>query len=176
MDSYPELYNLAVNRYSCRSYSSAPVPADTLTAVLDVVRLAPSACNRQPWLFIIADGDDERRAVIDSYPREWIKTAPEYIIACGLHDRAWHRQGDGQDHTDVDVSIAVEHLCLAATSLGLGTCWVCNFDPELIRKTFRLPDEVEPVAIIPIGYPADPAAVPAKNRKEMSDIIRRGKF
>ena len=77
MDSYPELYNLAVNRYSCRSYSSAPVPADTLTAVLDVVRLAPSACNRQPWLFIIADGDDERRAVIDSYPREWIKTAPE---------------------------------------------------------------------------------------------------
>ena len=76
----------------------------------------------------------------------------------------------------MDVSIAVEHLCLAATSLGLGTCWVCNFDPELIRKTFRLPDEVEPVAIIPIGYPADPAAVPAKNRKEMSDIIRRGKF
>ena len=176
MDSYPVLYSLAAHRYSCRSYAQAPVPGDTLTAVLDVVRLAPSACNRQPWLFIIADGDDERQAVIDSYPRDWVKSAPEYVIACGVHDEAWHRQSDGKDHTDVDVSIAVEHLCLAATSLGLGTCWVCNFDTDIIRKAFRLPEGMEPVAIIPIGYPAEPDDIPAKKRKEMTEIVRRGKF
>lgn len=176
MDSYPVLYSLAAHRYSCRSYAPAPVPADAMTAVLDVVRLAPSACNRQPWMFIIADGEDERQAVIDSYTRDWIKTAPEYIIACGVHDEAWHRQSDGKDHTDVDVSIAVEHLCLAATSLGLATCWVCNFDPEIIRKAFRLPEGMEPIAIIPIGYPADTDVIPAKKRKAMDEIVRRGKF
>ena len=76
----------------------------------------------------------------------------------------------------MDVSIAVEHLCLAATSLGLGTCWVCNFDTDIIRKAFRLPEGMEPVAIIPIGYPAEPDDIPAKKRKEMTEIVRRGKF
>ncbi|MDE6393734.1 MAG: nitroreductase family protein, partial [Duncaniella sp.] len=110
------------------------------------------------------------------YTRDWIKTAPEFIIACGVHDEAWHRQMDGKDHTDVDVSIAVEHLCLAATSLGLATCWVCNFDPEIIRRAFRLPEGMEPVAIIPIGFPAEPDVIPAKKRKAMDEIVRRGKF
>lgn len=176
MHSYPELYALAANRFSCRSYSPAPVPDDDLMAVLEVVRLAPSACNRQPWLFIIANGDDEREAVSRSYPREWIKTAPVYIIACGLHDQAWHRPADGKDHTDVDVSIAVEHLCLAATSLHLATCWVCNFDPDVIRHAFRLPHGVEPIAIIPLGYPAESTEAPTKNRKALTEIIRHGKF
>lgn len=176
MDSYPVLYNLAAHRYSCRSYAPARVPDDAMAAVLDVVRLAPSACNRQPWMFVIADGEDERQAIIDSYNRDWIKTAPEFIIACGVHDEAWRRQLDGKDHTDVDVSIAVEHLCLAATSLGLATCWVCNFDPEIIRRAFRLPEGMEPIAIIPIGYPAEADVVPAKKRKAMDEIVRRGKF
>ena len=176
MDSYPVLYSLAARRYSCRSYAPVPVPADAMTAVLDVVRLAPSACNRQPWMFVLADGEDERQAIIDSYTRDWIKTAPEFIIACGVHDEAWHRQIDGKDHTDVDVSIAVEHLCLAATSLGLATCWVCNFDPEIIRRVFRLPEGMEPVAIIPIGFPAEQDVIPAKKRKAMDEIVRRGKF
>ena len=176
MNSYPELYALAQQRYSCRSYSPAPVPEDALMAVLDVARLAPSACNRQPWMFLIADSDDEREAVVRSYPREWIKSAPVYIIACALHDRSWHRPSDGKDHADVDVSIAVEHLCLAATSMHLATCWVCNFDPEIIREAFRLPGHMEPIAIIPLGYPAEGSEIPAKNRLHLADIVRRGKF
>lgn len=176
MDTYPELYNLALSRYSCRSYSPEPVPDDILMAVLDIARLAPSACNRQPWLFIIADSDDERRAIAESYSREWIKTAPTYIVACGIHEQAWHRPADGKDHTDVDLSIAIEHLCLAASSMHLGTCWVCNFDPTVISNAFRLPDGVEPIAIIPIGYPAQGDTAPAKTRKELSEIVRRGKF
>ena len=145
-------------------------------AVLDVARLAPSACNRQPWMFLIADSDDERESVVRSYPREWIKSAPVYIIACALHDRSWHRPSDGKDHADVDVSIAVEHLCLAATSMHLATCWVCNFDPEIIREAFRLPGHMEPIAIIPLGYPAEGSEIPAKNRLHLADIVRRGKF
>ncbi|MDE5668654.1 MAG: nitroreductase family protein [Duncaniella sp.] len=176
MHSYPELYALAQQRYSCRSYAATPVPEDVLMAILDVTRLAPSACNRQPWLFIIADSDDEREAVARSYQRDWIKSAPVYIIACGLHDKAWHRPADGKDHTDVDVSIAVEHLCLAATSMHLATCWVCNFDQQIIREAFRLPDNMEPIAIIPLGYPAEGSQIPDKNRLHLADIVRRGKF
>lgn len=176
MHSYPELYMLAVSRYSCRAYDPAPVPDDTLTAVMDVVRLAPSACNRQPWLFILADSADERQAILDAYPREWAATAPHFIVACGLHDRAWHRGADGKDHTDIDVAIAVEHLCMAATSMHLGTCWICNFDPAKIAAAFNLPAHIEPIAIIPIGYPAAANEVPVKVRKPLDEIFRRGKL
>lgn len=175
-DAYPNLYRLAELRYSCRAYSDRKVERDTILAILDVVRLAPSACNRQPWMFLIADDEEQRKAIFESYNREWIRTAPEFIIACGLHDEAWHRAHDGKDHTDVDVSIAVEHLCLAAASLDLGTCWVCNFDPAVIREAFALPAEVEPIAIIPLGYPAEGSEVPAKKRKELSEIMKWGKY
>ena len=175
-DILPHFYSLVKHRYSCRDYSDRPVSDDTLMAVLDMARLAPSACNRQPWLFLIADGDDERQAILDSYKRDWIRTAPRFIIALGDHSAAWHRPEDGKDHTDVDVSIAVEHLCLAATSMHLATCWVCNFDQQIIREAFRLPDNMEPIAIIPLGYPAEGSQIPDKNRLHLADIVRRGKF
>lgn len=174
-NAYPQLYQLAQTRYSCRDYSDRPVSHDTLRAVLDIVRLAPSACNRQPWKFLVADSDEQRQAILSSYERPWIKSAPEFIVACGIHDEAWHRGCDGKDHTDVDLSIAIEHLCLAATALELGTCWVCNFDPVPVSKAFGLPEGVEPIAIIPIGYPAD-GAVPAKKRKSLDEIVKWGKY
>ena len=175
-NAYPQLYRLAEQRYSCRSYSDRKVDRDTILTILDVVRLAPSACNRQPWIFLVADSPEQRAAILGSYDREWARTAPEFIVACGLHDEAWHRAADGKDHTDVDVSIAVEHLCLAATSLGLATCWVCNFDPAPIREAFGLPENVEPIAILPLGYPAEGSAIPAKKRKELSEIVKWGRF
>lgn len=164
-NTYPELYNLSRERYSCRAYSDRPVDADTIRSVVDVARLAPSACNRQPWMFLVADSAEQRKAITDSYNREWIRTAPEFIVACGLHDEAWHRASDGKDHTDVDVAIAVEHLCLAASALSLGTCWVCNFDAAVIREAFGLPEHVEPIAIIPIGYPAEGRALPRRSAR-----------
>lgn len=173
---YSQLHKLVETRYSCRDYSDRPVERDLILSVLDVVRLAPSACNRQPWKFLVADSDELRNAVIGSYEREWIRTAPEFIVCCGLHSEAWHRKSDGKDHTDVDLAIAIEHLCLAASTIDLATCWICNFDPEPIRKAFELPDDVEPIAIIPIGYPADASNIPAKKRKELSEIVKWGKF
>ena len=174
-DSVPQFHHLSLVRHSCRQYSDRPVDHDTLLALLDTVRLAPSACNRQPWLFLIADGEEERQAIFESYSREWIRTAPAFIIALGNHQEAWHRGCDGKDHTDVDVAIAVEHLCLAAAAADMATCWVCNFDPAVIRRAFNLPEHLEPVAIIPVGYPAS-ADVPQKTRKSLDEIVRTGKF
>ena len=164
--------NIFAERYSCRSYSPKPVEREKLVEVLEAVRVAPSACNRQPWEFVVTESPGGRRAVIEAYDREWIRTAPVFIIAFGLHEPAWHRQSDGKDHTDIDVAIAVEHLCLAATAAGLATCWVCNFDTEIIRKSFGVPEGVEPIAIIPIGYPSDDVKVPAKIRKPLDEIVK----
>jgi len=175
--SYPALMTLMGERYSCRDYDSRRIPGrDLLGAVLDAARIAPSACNRQPWIFLVAEGDEAREVMSRAYSREWIKTAPAFIIAIGDHDIAWHRPYDGKDHTDVDLSIAIEHICLAATALGLGTCWVCNFDPTVITEAYGLPSNLEPVAIIPIGYPAEGSAIPAKNRKTHDEIIRWNKL
>ncbi|MBQ4345083.1 MAG: nitroreductase family protein [Muribaculaceae bacterium] len=171
-----EFKQLATNRYSCRSYSDQPVTRELLIEVIEAAHLAPSACNKQPWLFIIPNNDQERQAVVECYNREWIKTAPEFIIACGSNNEAWHRASDGKDHTDVDVSIAIEHICLAATAAGLGTCWVCNFDVKLLRTRFNIPDELTPIAIIPIGYPSEGNNIISKKRKPISEIIKWGKF
>lgn len=176
INAYPEFYALSEERYSCRSYSDAEVSADMIVAVMDAVRLAPSACNRQPWKFLVAGSPELRDAACRSYGRDWIRTVPEIIVACGLHDEAWHRPCDGKDHTDVDLAIAIEHLCLTASSLGLATCWVCNFDPQVIRAAFGLPESVEPVALIPIGYPVQGAEAPSKKRKAIDEILKWGKF
>ena len=108
----------------------------------------------------------------------------ENIVACADHRESWHRPADGKDHADIDVAIAVEHLCLAATEVGLGTCWVCNFDVALCRGALGLPSGVEPVVMVPVGLPsgvepvvmvpvgyAADAAVPEKKRKSLEDIL-----
>ena len=175
-DTYQQFLDLVTSRYSCRNYQAAPVSRDTLKKVIATAQLAPSACNRQPWEFIIIDTPELCQGVIKSYDREWVKTAPAFIIACGNHDEAWHRASDGKDHTDVDLAIAIEHICLAATAVGLGTCWVCNFDVEKLSKGLNITSQYEPIAIIPIGYPTTDEACNNKNRKELDDIIKWGNF
>ncbi len=176
MQHYPEFYNLAATRYSCRKYTDEPVDRDLIIAVLDAARLAPSACNRQPWKFLVIDTPELLSEVRGCYDREWFKEAPVCIVAVGMHDEAWHRQSDGKDHTDVDVAIAVEHLCLAATSLDLATCWICNFDCDKLKKILDIPAGAEPVAMISLGYPVPGQPVPAKNRKTFEEIVKWGKF
>ena len=115
------------------------------------------------------------KAVTEAYDRPWVAAAPTFIIACGLHEQAWHR-ADGKDHTDIDVAIAVEHICLAASSLGIGSCWICNFDKTVITESLGLPSNAEPIAIIPLGYPLSTETVPEKKRKAMNEILTWGKF
>lgn len=177
IEAYPHFYKLSAARYSCRNYNREPVGRDVLTAVVDAARLAPSACNRQPWVFVVVDEEGPARdAIMKAYDREWIASAPAFIVACGNHAEAWHRPADGKDHTDVDVAIAVEHICLAAASLGLQTCWICNFNAPMVAEALNLPEEMESVAVIPIGHPAENNIVPEKKRKTTDDILRWGSF
>ncbi len=175
VNAYSQFYNLVVNRFSCRKYTPAPVSRDKVLALLDAARLAPSACNRQPWQFVVVDSQQQRDKITACYSRDWVTPVQTFIVACGVHDEAWKR-ADGKDHTDVDVAIAVEHICLAAASLGLGTCWICNFDVAGVTEALNLPDGVEPIAIIPVGYPDPELTVPEKKRKELDEIVKWEKF
>ncbi|MFI3239722.1 MAG: nitroreductase family protein [Bacteroidales bacterium] len=174
-EMYKKYIEVVLKRFSCRAYSPKPVERETLMRIMECARMAPSAVNKQPWKFLIIDTPELLEVLYKSYPRDFIQTAPLCIVAVGAHHQAWHRAHDGKDHTDVDLSIAIEHICLAATSLGLGTCWICNFDPVICREGLSIPEGWEPIAIIPLGYPATDAT-PMKKRKEMDEIVKWGSF
>lgn len=161
--------DLVKARYSVRSYTNQAIEKEKLDYIMECVRLAPSAVNFQPWKFYIVESDEAKNKLCQCYTREWFATAPIYIMACADHTQSWKRRHEGKDHADVDISIAVEHLCLAATEQGLGTCWVCAFDAALCKSLFNLPEHIEPIALIPLGYPADEAK--EKSRKAMEEIV-----
>lgn len=163
------LLELAQSRYSVRDYQPTPVSDDDLQYILESARLAPSACNRQPWHFYLCTSADALSKVQKCYDREWFRTAPMVIICCIDHGGEWVRQSDRHAHGIVDISIAAEHICLAATERGLGTCWVCNFDAQLCHQLFHLPDQYEAAILLPLGHPN---TVPTeKKRCKMSEIL-----
>lgn len=164
-----DFLTLVKNRYSCRNYRPDDVPQEQLDYIMECVRFAPSAVNRQPWMFRIVSDPAEKQLLCQCYDREWFATAPIYVIASILHDEEWVR-ADGKHHGDIDIAIAVEHLCLAATEQGLATCWVCNFDAKRCASLFNFDAHEEPAVLIPLGYPAD--AKREKSRKDIGAICR----
>ncbi|MCD7973560.1 MAG: nitroreductase family protein [Candidatus Azobacteroides sp.] len=156
--------DLVKKRFSLRNFSDRPVEREKIDYLLETARWAPSAVNYQPWYFIIIQEEEGKEKLRACYGREWFKTAPLYILICGDHEISWKRK-DGKDFCDVDISIAVEHLSLAAAEQGLGSCWVCNFDAEKCKESFNLPAHIEPIVILPVGYPDEKAGLSEKERK-----------
>lgn len=162
--------SLSLLRHSVRAYKKEINVEDVkLKYILDCIRLAPSAVNFQPWKFLILKSEEAKEKVYPCYDRSWLREAPVIIVCCADHAQSWKRRNDGKDHADIDVAIATEHLCLAAAEQGLGTCWVCNFDAAGVSKAFDLTDNLEPMALVPLGYPADDDAE-RKPRKPLEEI------
>ena len=164
-----EFLELVRSRYSVRAYEPTPVEEDKLQQVLEAACLAPTAANRQPFRLIVIATEGREAELRRIYPAKWFTQAPLVICACTIPDEGWVRV-DGKGYADVDVTIAMDHLILAARSLDLGTCWIAAFDPAVARKVLGLPDDVEPVAFTPLGYPADQPR--AKTRKPISELVR----
>jgi nitroreductase len=156
-------------RYSVRAYRADTVPEELLSRVLEAARLAPTAANRQAFQLVVIHVKGRETELQQIYEREWFTQAPLVICACGLPQENWVRR-DGKNYNDVDVAIVMDHLTLAAADLGLGTCWIGAFDPDAARSVLGLPDEVEPVAFTPLGYPAD--APRPKKRKALGELVR----
>lgn len=161
-------------RCSVRQFRSRTVESEKLDRILEAGRIAPSACNLQPWRFLVLQSEDALAKVRKAYTRDWLALAPVVIAVCGRRDVAWRRK-DGKSHLDIDCAIAVDHMTLAAVEEGLGTCWVCAFDAARFSQEFALPPELEPIVLLPVGYPleeSDPARH-ATQRKPLSEIVDR---
>lgn len=162
---------LSTLRYSCRNYTNETVSAEDINYILECARIAPSAVNLQPWRFYVITSNNLRADVISCYKREWIAQAPVYIICTIRHDEEWVRRMDGKEHGNIDIAIAAEHIILAATERGLGSCWVCNFDANKLHTLLSLPEEEEAAVIIPIGHIDHSVDVKRTERKSTEYII-----
>jgi nitroreductase len=162
-----DFYEVIRNRRSVRNFKSTPVAPAVLERIWEAVQLAPSACNLQPWRFLLIKSP-QMRARLKGILSDWAFTAPLIVAAVGNRREAWKR--DGESIHSVDVAIATEHLILAATAEGLGACWVCAFDRNAAQAALGLSSEWEAVAMIPLGYPDDSS--PRNPRKSIAEIIR----
>jgi nitroreductase len=163
-----DFLELVASRYSVRSYESRPVEQDKLDRVLEAVRLAPSGSNRQPWKFVVVRDPEVRRQLMPACMNQpHIAQAPVVIAGVGLMpERMMHCDIPGDP---VDLSIAMDHLTLAATSEGLGTCWIGAFDQDKVRQVLGIPESAKVVEVMTLGYPADEPR--AKSRKSMDEIV-----
>ena len=165
-----EYSKLIATRYSVRAYRPDPVEDEKLQIVLDAARLAPTAANRQPIQLVVMRTHGREKEIGKIYRRPWFVQAPLVIAVCAISSQAWVREGDRFNARLIDAAIVADHLILAATNLGLGTCWVAAFNVEAARSVLQLPDEAEPVIFTPLGYPADEPG--PKIRKPLTDLVR----
>ncbi|HUU69982.1 MAG TPA: nitroreductase family protein [Planctomycetota bacterium] len=169
-----DLYELMEYRRSVRHYKPQTIEKDKLERVLNAARLSPSGNNIQPWKFILVkDAATKRKMVPLCWNQKFVAEAPLVIVACAL--KVESTVGGVIPTHVVDTSIAVTHLMLAAAHEGLGTCWVGAFESQPVKELLAIPDDVEIVAIIPIGFPVDDARV-VKSRKSFDQIICEERF
>lgn len=167
---------LAKKRYACCKYLDRKVEPEKLAAVLEAGRVAPTGANRQPQRLIVVESPEgmERLA---RCTRDF--GAPAAVVVCADTSEVWTRKYDGKRIGDIDASIVTDHMMLAAASLGLDTLWICMFKPEAVREEFGLPDTVEPVNILLIGYGADAPASPDRHatlRKPLEETVFYERF
>ena len=170
-----EYFELIKKRKSIRKYDlSKPVSEELLNKVLDAARIAPSACNIQPWHFIVIRDSKVKEEMKEAYDKEWFYTAPVIIVGCVDTSASWKRSFDKFDSALVDITIAFDHLILAAANEGLGTCWIAAFNPVPAEKILKTPSNIKIAIMTPLGFPAtDPAARP---RKELKEIVHHDKY
>ena len=140
-------------RYSCRSYQDRPVEQEKLDQIFEAARLAPSAKNLQDWRFVVVTDQQKKRQVADTTnrPNVFVK-AGAIIAACSNSDFVMKC---GQPVAPIDVAIALEHISLQATELGLATCWIGSFETDKVREILGIPQDIAIIELMALGYPAD---------------------
>jgi nitroreductase len=176
--------SLVIQRESVRNYLETPIEPEILQRILEAARMAPSACNAQPWTFIVVDDPILKEKIADATSNRVIglnhftKKAPVHIVLVMEPANITSRFGSmvKQKHFPLmDIGIAAEHICLAATAEGLGSCMIGWFNETDVRNLLKIPSKSRPVLIITLGYPAQP--VPRiKRRKPLNELVRYNKY
>ena len=163
-----DVYEAIGRRRSIRKYQPRKVENDKLDRILEAGRLAPSAKNLQEWRFVVVRDEGRRKRLAEAAKGQtFVGEAPVVIAACATVTD--YVMTCGQLTYPIDLAIAVDHMTLAATAEGLGTCWIGAFYEEEVKRILKIPPEVRVVALLPIGYPAEEPS--ARLRKERDDIV-----
>jgi nitroreductase len=168
-----DVYEAIRKRYSCRSYEDRPIDEDKLRRVLEAGRLAPSGRNLQNWKFIVARDPEVRRKLVAASEQDWmaevpvivavVSTEPERVMFCEVPAGA------------VDCAIPIDHMTLAATAEGLGSCWIGHFKQQEVKDALGVADSAQVIEMLTLGYPAD-SRCGEKDRKPFDDVVSFDRF
>lgn len=161
-------------RKSVRKYLDKPIENKKLMSVLEAGRLAPSARNRQEWRFVIVRDSGIRRKLVEAANNQpFVGEAPIVIVACAENYNIL--MPCGQPSYSIDVALSLDHISLAAVELGLGSCWIGDFNEIKVKEILDIPDKIRVVALMPLGYPSDPSVV-RKERLPLDGIVKYDKW
>lgn len=146
---------LITDRYSVRSFRPEHLPQEVVDKILEAGHKAPTGCNYQPQRILVLNTDESIAKLKNCTKCHF--NAPTAMLVCHNKEESWVRKYDGALSSPVDAVIVATHMMLAAHNEGIGCCWVMHFDPVAMRETFHIPDHIEPVALLVMGYPADDA-------------------
>lgn len=162
-----DFLELAKSRYSCRSFSDKKIEKDKIDKILEAGRVAPTAVNFQPQRILVLQDKKELEKLSECTRYGW--NAPLIMIVCYDKNVSWKRKFDNKDEGIVDASIVTTHLMLEAHSLGLGSTWIGYFEPLKIREVYKIPENLEIVSILAIGYPSE-YAIPSEMHNKRNPI------
>lgn len=166
-----EFLDLAKQRYSVTQFDGRRIEPMVLDKILEAGMLAPTACNQQPQrILVIRTPERKQKLQRLVKPDMYFDTA---LLICWDEDTCWHRPADGSSSGMIDASIVATHMLLEATDQGLGSLWVMNWDPAQMRESFSLPENIQPVALLYLGYPAE-NSIPRSGHlrsKSVTDIL-----
>ncbi|MCX8181908.1 MAG: nitroreductase family protein [Candidatus Methanomethyliaceae archaeon] len=150
-----DAFEAITKRRSVRSYLPDPIPKSVMERILEAGRLAPSAMNLQPWHFIVVTDKEKRRALSSGRFAKFLSEAPVVIVGCGNEKLSprWYA---------IDTAIALQNMVIAATSEGLGSCWIGSFDEIEVKELLKIPEGHRVIAMLALGYP-----------REGTDMIRK---
>lgn len=162
-----EFDKLITDRYSVRKFEQEHLPQEVIDKILQAGHKAPTGCNYQPQRILVLNSDGAISKL-----RECTKchfNAPTAMLVCHNKDESWKRPYDGALSSSVDAVIVATYLMLAAQNEGVGSCWVMHFNPSAMREKFNIPENIEPTALLVMGYPA-PDAEPLELHYKFRDI------
>lgn len=171
-----DFYELAKSRYSVRKFQEKKVPQEEIDRLLLLSHLAPTGCNLQPQRILVIQ-EKEALAQLKECTHSHFN-APLAMLICYHKNEGWIRQYDGARSAPVDCSIVATHIMLGAWERGIGSCWVMSFDPQKMRQNFHIPADLEPVALLVMGYPAADS-VPNPRHEEtrpLGEVVSYNRF
>ena len=171
-----DFLSLAADRYSVRSFQPTHLPQEIIDKLLEAAKLAPTGCNNQPQRILILNTDASLEVLKNCTKCHF--NAPTAMLICYNREECWTRKYDGAQSGVTDASIVATHVILEAADLGIGATWVMHFDPAAIREAYHIPQQVEPVALLVMGYPASDAKPMHfhEEYRDMSELVVYDQF